>query len=241
MTTLELTPDGGRATHWTAAEALRIRQSGRGATSRGVLGGLADVRPAGVATAAVGFLPVTLIAASAFGVAELRTLATHVLVPVLTAGAVTLVARRRAIRLLAPAFVAGLVATLLYDSFRFGFLGFGLMHHDPIPNIGEALHLRPAWVAGYLWRYLGNGTGLALAFFSLGLRDTRAGVLYGLFVCAGLLLTLAVSPYGTQLLFPITVWSAVMAIGGHVIFGATVGWFAARTHARRSQQSAPAA
>jgi hypothetical protein len=237
-TTLELTPVGGRATYWTAAEALRIRQPGRGATSWGVLGGLAEVRPAGLATAAVGFLPVTLIAASAFGVAELRTLATHVLVPVLTAGAVALVARGRAIRLLAPAFVAGVVATLLYDSFRFGFLGFGLMHHDPIPNIGEALHLRPAWVAGYLWRYLGNGTGLALAFFALGLRGIRAGVLYGLFVCAGLLLTLAVSPYGTQLLFPITVWSAVMAIGGHVIFGAVVGWFAARTHARRSQQFA---
>ena len=112
------------------------------------------------------------------------------------------------------------MATLLYDSFRFGFLGFGLMHHDPIPNIGEALHLRPAWVAGYLWRYLGNGTGLALAFFALGLRGIHVGVLYGLFVCGGLLLTLAVSPYGTQMLFPITVWSAVMAIGGHVIFGA---------------------
>ena len=218
--------------------ALRIRQSRRGATSWGVLGGLAEVRPAGLATAAVGFLPVTLIAASAFGVAELRTLATHVLVPVLTAGAVALVASGRTIRLLAPVIVAGVVATLLYDSFRFGFLGFGLMHHDPIPNIGAALHLRPAWVAGYLWRYLGNGTGLALAFFALGLRGIRAGVLYGLFVCAGLLLTLAVSPYGTQLLFPITVWSAVMAIGGHVIFGATVGWFAARTHPRRSQQFA---
>ena len=222
-------------------EALRIRTSSRGATSWGVLSGLVEVRPAGLATAAFGFLPVTLIAASAFGVAELRTLATHVLVPVLTAGAVALVARGRAIRLLAPAFVAGVVATLLYDSFRFGFLGFGLMHHDPIPNIGEALHLRPAWVAGYLWRYLGNGTGLALAFFALGLRGIRAGVLYGLFVCAGLLLTLAVSPYGTQMLFPITVWSAVMAIGGHVIFGAAVGCLATRTHARRSQRFALAA
>ena len=119
-----------------------------GSDELGVLGGLVEVRPAGLATAAFGFLPVTLIAASAFGVAGLRTLATHVLVPVLTAGAVALVARGRAIRLLAPAFVAGVVATLLYDSFRFGFRGFGLMHHDPIPNIGEALHLRPAWVAG---------------------------------------------------------------------------------------------
>jgi len=62
MTTLELTPDRRRAAQRTAAAALRIRQSRRGATSWGVLGGLAEVRPAGLATAAVGFLPVTLIA-----------------------------------------------------------------------------------------------------------------------------------------------------------------------------------
>jgi len=98
-----------------------------------------------------------------------------------------------------------------------------------LPNIGVALHLEPAWVFGYLWRYLGNGGGLAVAFFALGLRGVRTGVLYGLFVCSGLLFVLVAAPYGQEMLFPLNATTVVMAVGGHIIYGAALGWIAART------------
>jgi hypothetical protein len=134
---------------------------------------------------------------------------------------------------------AGIVATALYDAYRGSFLAFGLMQVDQIPHIGAALHLDPAWVFGYLWRYLGNGGGMAVAFFALGLRGVRAGNLYGLFVCSGLLFVLIAAPYGQQMLFPLNATTLVVAVGGHIIYGAALGWMAARAsvaggRARRS-------
>jgi hypothetical protein len=175
-----------------------------------------------------GFLPVTLIAASTFGFVGLRDLATHILVPV-GAVVVVLATRDRRIRtMIAGAISAGIVATALYDVVRFGFLWSHLMSHDPIPHIGVALHLYPAWVFGYLWRYLGNGGGLALAFLALGFKGVRAGVAYGLFVCAGLIVTLIISPNAQVVLFPLNATTVVMATIGHMVYGAVLGAITAR-------------
>jgi hypothetical protein len=192
-----------------------------------------------VSLAAAGATPVTLIAATAFGIADLRTLAIHVLIPMLAVTALIASVHREISRVLLIALVAGPVATLLYDVFRFGFLATGLTHGDPIPHIGTALELEPAWVVGYAWRYLGNGTGLALAFLALGLRGVRAGVLYGLVVCTGLLFTLAVSPYGQEMLFALTPTTMTMAIGGHAIYGAVLGAITDRPAARQPRLVEP--
>lgn len=180
---------------------------------------------------AVGMLPVTLIGLSAFGV-ELRLLALLVLAPAVACLLVRMVADPDTRRLVGRAVAAGLVATALYDLSRGSFLWLGLMHHDPIPHIGHDLGLEPAWLVGYGWRYLGNGTGLALAFLALGLRGTKVGILYGLFVCSNLLLLLLVSPYGEQVLWELNATSIVMLTLGHAIFGAVVGTFATRLHRR---------
>jgi hypothetical protein len=126
----------------------------------------------------------------------------------------------------------GLAATLLYDCYRWAFIGLGLLGSDPIRHIGESLHLEPAWLFGYVWRYCGNGSGLALAFVALGFRGVWQGIAFGLFVCGGLLFVLVVSPYGTQMLFPLTPAAVVMAVGGHVIYGAVVGHIAQSAGAR---------
>ncbi len=185
--------------------------------------------PARLALIPVGFLPVTLIAAAAFGVAGLRELAYYLLVPALVVAAGVLVWRPRWASTALWALGAGVVATALYDAYRGSFLALGLMQVDPIPHIGVALHLDPAWVFGYLWRYLGNGGGIAVAFFALGFRGVRTGILYGLFVCSGLLFVLVAAPYGQEMLFPLNVTTVVMAVGGHIIYGAVLGWIAART------------
>ena len=185
--------------------------------------------PARLVLIPVGFLPVTLIAVAAFGVAGLRGLAIHLLVPALALVAGVLAWRPRWASTALLALGAGIVATALYDVYRGSFLALGLMQVDPIPHIGVALHLEPAWVFGYLWRYLGNGGGMAVAFFALGFRGVRTGIFYGLFVCSGLLFVLVAAPYGQEMLFPLNATTVVMAVGGHIIYGAALGWIAART------------
>jgi len=182
--------------------------------------------PARLALIPVGFLPVTLIAATAFGVAGLRELALLVLLPSLLALTVVLLCRPRWSPMALRALAAGVVATALYDVFRGSFVVLGSMQ-DPIPHIGAALNLDPAWLFGYLWRYLGNGGGMAIAFVALGLRGVRVGIAYGLFVCSGLLFVLVFAPHGQEMLFPLSATTVVMAVGGHVIYGATLGWLAA--------------
>lgn len=185
-----------------------------------------DQAPARLALIPIGFLPVTLIAATAFGVAGLRELALLLLLPSLAAVAVVLVCRPAWSPIALRALAAGIVATALYDVFRGSFIVLGSMQ-DPIPHIGAALGLDPAWLFGYLWRYLGNGGGMAIAFFALGLRGVRVGIAYGLFVCSGLLFVLVFAPYGEEMLFPLNATTVVMAVGGHVIYGVTLGWLAA--------------
>ena len=175
----------------------------------------------------IGFLPVTLIAAAAFGVAGLRELTGYLLLPALAVAAGVLLWRPSWASAALLALGAGIIATALYDLFRGSFLVLGLMQVDPIPHIGVALQLDPDWVFGYLWRYLGNGGGMAVAFFALGFRGVRIGMLYGLFVCSGLLFVLVVAPYGQVMLFPLSATTVVMAVGGHLIYGAALGWIAA--------------
>ncbi len=190
-----------------------------------------------LALVAAGGVPVSLVAASAFGL-DLRVLALLVLAPVAALVLLRVVRHRPARALVLWAVGAGTVATALYDLSRGGFLWTGLMDRDPIPHIGSALGLEPAWLAGYAWRYLGNGTGLALAFLALGLRGARAGVAYGLAVCACLLLTLLISPHGTAILFPLDTTTVVMATVGHAIYGGVLGSIADRRRAGSASASA---
>jgi hypothetical protein len=183
-----------------------------------------DLPVSRLVVAGVGFMPVTLIATTAFGVSDLRWLAVHVLVPALVVASVVVRRDRSIAADVWGALVAGVVATAFYDTYRFAFLALGLVPTDPIPHIGRALGLEPAWTFGYLWRYVGNGGGLAVAFVLLGFRGVRAGVAYGLCVCGGLLVTLVASPHGQEMLFPLTGATIVMAVGGHIIYGAVLGW-----------------
>ncbi len=176
---------------------------------------------------AAGLTPVSVVAATAFGAAAQR-LALLVVAPVVACLALRMAAHRPTRRLVTRAVVVGIIATAPYDLWRGSFLWMGLIEHDPFPRFGAALGLDPAWLAGYTWRYIGDGAGLALTFLALGLSGARMGATYGLAVCCCLLLTLIVSPYGTTLLFPLNATTVVMAVGGHVIFGAILGALTAK-------------
>ena len=178
--------------------------------------------------AAVGATPVCLIGFATFGYVGLQALALLVLLPMLGALGGQLAVNAAARRVVGQAIVAGLIATFLYDLFRWWVLLAGWMDRDPIPHIGSSLGLEPGWFFGYLWRYVGNGGGLALVFLASGARGVMAGIGHGLLVCSGLLAVLIVSPHGQQALFPLGPATFIVAIVGHVIYGSTLGYLSLR-------------
>ena len=62
-------------------------------------------------------------------------------------------------------FVIGLLACFFYDCMRFTANGLGLWD-DFIPRIGMLLlHTnKPDWLVGYIWRYVGDGGFMGVAF-----------------------------------------------------------------------------
>jgi hypothetical protein len=125
--------------------------------------------------------------------------------------------------------VAGMVATGIYDLLRLGLAGAGLWG-DPIPSIGRMAladpDAHPFW--GYLWRFVGNGGGMGLAFAMLPWRGVRLGIAYGSSICLGLLGLLAAWPEAQLHFFPLTPVTAAGAMAGHWVYGAVLGGLTAR-------------
>lgn len=199
---------------------------------------------------AAGMAPIGALSLSIFG---LWTLPTGALVLVLPAIVSSLL-----IGLLYPAFghlalkgfCFGVIAVTLYDCTRIPFIVTGIWG-DFIPKIGGWLLSRaePHWVLGYLWRYIGNGGGMGMAFtvpYALWLAHTdRKGrghkashrnpksasqphtmaiaIGYGVAIWICLLMTLLWSTHGQEMLFQLTPLSFVLSLVGHIVFGAVLG------------------
>ena len=179
-----------------------------------------------VLLAAIGPVPVTLVGLSTFGWLTFRELVTVIAPPTLGLLGLVITTNRAARYVVIDAITAGLVATLLYDLLRWTFIFTGWMQGDPIPGLGTSLGLEPGWIYGYLWRFLGNGSGLAITFYAARAKGLRAGIAYGLAICTGLLAVLAFAPYGQDALFPLRLSTVVAAVSGHIVYGATLGLFA---------------
>jgi hypothetical protein len=125
--------------------------------------------------------------------------------------------------------VAGMIATGIYDLLRLGLVWAGLWG-DPIPGIGRMAladpNADPVW--GYMWRFVGNGGGMGLAFAMLPWRGVRLGVAYGSAICLGLLGLLAFWPESQLHFFPLNPVTAGGAMAGHWVYGAVLGGLTAR-------------
>lgn len=143
--------------------------------------------------------------------------------------------------------LAGLVAVSAYDAVRMPLVAAGVWP-DFIPRIGGWLTGGSAnWELGYMWRYLGDGAGIAIAYFVfcgvvLAIRPrlvTARPVLfsigYGVFVWTGLLATVVLPARGEQLLFRLTPASFALSLLGHLIYGAVLGLFLRRRLRRAGQ------
>ena len=186
---------------------------------------------------AVGFAPISALALCIFGLWTLPVGTVCFTLPVILIGVLLADRNPEAARNAAKGFCCGVIAVLIYDLSRWTLSAhLGLV--DFIPNIGGWLLStdEPQWMAGYLWRYIGNGGGMGVGFASLMAiwkslpisgtcrLDRRAlGVLYGIGIWLCLLITLIVSPRGEAMMFPLTAQYFWVTLIGHVVYGAVLG------------------
>ena len=184
----------------------------------------------------IGFAPISALALSLMGIFTLPVASLMLVIPAL-AIAIGLSSYHYGYgRLMLHGFLMGIIAVTCYDCVRIPFIMLGWMD-DFITQIGVmrvgdyAHHVS----VGYLWRYLGNGGGMGMAFATayallrhrfLMLRllgGLKSALLFGFFVWACLIITLKISPQGEDLMFVITPSSLLLSLIGHLVFGFTLG------------------
>ncbi|CAG5081873.1 hypothetical protein [Parvicella tangerina] len=128
---------------------------------------------------------------------------------------------------LVKSWMMGIGAVLLYDLSRIPFICCGWT--DFIPGLGGwIVGEKEHFYAGYLWRYLGNGAGLGMAFCVLRnyiqpKRIIAFGALYGVCIFACLDIILLSSSYAQSMMFEVTPISFIGGLTGHIVYGTTLG------------------
>jgi hypothetical protein len=180
-------------------------------------------------------LPVLAITADVLGWVPLRVIAVDVLLPLTVALTLVVIVRPHPSEsVLAAGFVTGLVACAAYDAFRLPTIYEFHLWGDFFGAVGGWATNEPSnFLVGYLWRYLGDGGGIAVTFFAvaatIGLhrRSRRqvmvAAIAFGVCpVWSGLVLTDLLAQPGHEL-FPLTAVTLTLSLVGHLIYGAGLG------------------
>jgi hypothetical protein len=183
-------------------------------------------------------MPILGISVDVFGL--LSQSVTSVVLIALTALLATMVAfaPHRIDVIVGRGLIAGMVACIVYDGARlFAVHVLGLMG-DFIPVMGAWVTGEPdtagSAAVGYVWRYIGDGGGLGVAFFvvafALGIdrwsnvKTVLAAVGFAVFpTWAGLMATVALAPRGEEMMFPLNAATVTITLVGHLIFGLVLG------------------
>lgn len=188
--------------------------------------------------ALVALTPITALAGALVGLASLQTLTVLGIFPAMLAAGCVALAHPSFGRLALLGVVAGLAATSAYDAFRLG-ITWVLGLADPILGIGQML-LGPeanAWSAGsagYMYRFFGDGAGMAVAFAMGGRYGLRPGLAFGTALCGCLWALLLLFPSTQLALFPLTPAVLGMTMVGHWIYGGVAGSLLAYWHRDRT-------
>ncbi|MFD8147060.1 hypothetical protein [Streptomyces sp. NPDC059708] len=146
-----------------------------------------------------------------------------------------------------PLSLGGLIAVTAYDMLRLPVIRL-CGWPDFIPRLGQWVTGadRPDAAVGYLWRYIGDGGGIGMAFslFCLVVGVRRGlvplGLAYGVFIWSGLICTLLLVPHAQLLLFRLTPATLAVSLAGHLVYGSTLGWCVGRFDGRYRFLAAPA-
>jgi hypothetical protein len=177
-----------------------------------------------------GFSPIIAIAVMIFSLAPLPVAALSLIVPSASLAMFCALRFPEYGRLALHGFLAGIAAVFCYDLFRIPFILTGIWP-DFIPQISVWLLgvSQPIPAVGYIYRYVGDGGGMAMAFalcYPLVRRQVqpvRAALSFGVAVWCGLMATLIIAPHGQDLLFRLTPFTLVLSLAGHLIYGSTIG------------------
>jgi len=180
--------------------------------------------------------PLLTISAEVFGVVSLRTVRSLFLLPLLGILAVLEVFKPDRIdRTAFAGFTWGLVACAGYDAFRLPSVYVFHLWGDFFGRIGGwATGTNSDYLAGYLWRYLGDGAGIGVVVFILAAALGAAswpsrrvvGLTVAFAVCpvwAGLVLTDGLAPAG-RALFPLNATTLALSLAGHLVYGTVLGY-----------------
>jgi hypothetical protein len=182
-----------------------------------------------------GAIPVLAISADVFGWVSLQAIAVSVMLPLIAVMAVLVTCwPDRSDRLILSGFLWGLIACACYDAFRLPTVYVAHWWHDFFGRVGGwATGSESNFLVGYLWRYVGDGGGIAVAFFALAAtlgaaawpRRYLFALAIGYAVCpvwSGLVLTDLLAPAGRQL-FPLTLTTLTLSLAGHLVYGSVLG------------------
>ncbi len=206
-----------------------------------------------------GTLPVLAIPLFVFGAIPMTESSRYLVFPLSVAALFIMLNRSPEAAWARHGFVAGLLAVAAYDGIRIPMVVTGIWP-DFIPRLGSWIlgDDSPNVLVGYLWRYLGDGGGIGLAFFTVcGLisrtnvvvggvpatfilhrRPVQLSVMYGVFIWSGLVATVGLSDRGSDLLFALTPTSLGLSLLGHLVYGAVLGVFLRRVVRPRAIRAA---
>lgn len=183
-------------------------------------------------------MPILGISVDVFGLVPQNVTSVVVITLCAVLGALIAFAPHRIDMIVGRGLIAGMVACIVYDAARlFAVHVLGLMG-DFIPVMGSFVTGEPdtagSAAVGYVWRYIGDGGGLGVAFFvvafALGIDRWRntyavlASVGFAVFpTWAGLMATVALAPRGEEMMFPLNIATVIITLVGHIIFGLVLG------------------
>ena len=184
----------------------------------------------GIAYFAIGFSPITALAIAIIGILPLSVSTLLIVLPATLLGIGLALWFPGYRKLALKGLMIGLIAVFLYDCMRVPFILTGIWG-DFIPKINMLLFntSQPDWIVGYIWRYVGDGGYMGMAFTVaycvLKPRvDSRiAGVVFGLAIWVCLLGTLVLAPHGQEMLFKLSLTTLSLSLLGHLIYGISLG------------------
>ncbi|TMC87891.1 MAG: hypothetical protein E6J22_16690 [Chloroflexi bacterium] len=179
---------------------------------------------------AIGFSPITALAIAIMGLLPLSITTLSLVLPATMLGVALALLFPRYGKLALQGLIIGLIAVFLYDCMRVPFILAGVWG-DFIPKINMWLFntSHPNWIVGYVWRYLGDGGFMGMAFtVGYGVLKPRvnsrlAGLAFGIAIWGCLMLTLLLAPHGQEMLFKLTLTTLSLSLLGHIIYGLALG------------------
>lgn len=178
----------------------------------------------------IGFSPITALALAIMGLIPLGTSTLLLVLPSTVVGIALAFRFPKYGKLALKGLLIGLVAVFLYDCMRVPFILSGAWG-DFIPHINKWLFntSESDWVVGYLWRYVGDGGYMGMAFtvaycaLKPRVSPKAAALGFGVAIWVCLVLTLVLAPHGQEMLFKLTSTTISLSLLGHIIYGVSIG------------------